>query len=339
MLSTKDYNNQGKIIATIMKGGKKTNQALYIYDKELKDLKNKPDSSKLLKYANPNSKKGNIKKDKYKYLKKKIEEDDDDISESDEETKSEMKNIKNKISDLSLLEFNLDDDDSKLVPTPNIDVERDVFFIGGASGSGKSYISSLIAQNYHTLFPDNEIYLFSRVLEDEAFDRLGYINRIEINAELVEQYQEDPDFYAQFENSLVIFDDIDVLPVIHETVQDQNGKIKSIKIDLSDHIRRIRDFMMSVGRHHSISMMSMVHQLLNYKQTRASILESNFIIFFKNSGDYFVTQLLKKYVGLGPKMIKKILELPSRWCLIAKNNYPKYALYESGAFILDERIL
>ena len=44
---------------------------------------------------------------------------------------------------------------------PNKNTERDIIYVAGMSGSGKSYYIKKYAEEYHAQFPKNEIYLFS----------------------------------------------------------------------------------------------------------------------------------------------------------------------------------
>jgi Cdc6-like AAA superfamily ATPase len=47
-----------------------------------------------------------------------------------------------------------------ILPT-NEKKARDVFYVCGPSGSGKSYVAKAIAEEFHKLHPDSEIYLVS----------------------------------------------------------------------------------------------------------------------------------------------------------------------------------
>ena len=49
---------------------------------------------------------------------------------------------------------------SKLQMIPNTSSERDVYYITGLSGSGKSYFVRLYCEQYKKKFKDNEVYLF-----------------------------------------------------------------------------------------------------------------------------------------------------------------------------------
>ena len=94
-----------------------------------------------------------------------------------------------------------------LVPCPKKD-KREIYYVAGASGSGKSFQARGIAERYKKLFPDREIYLISKLTEDETLDTMKTGKPSRIN---VETLLSNPiDNIDVFENSLVIFDDYDL---------------------------------------------------------------------------------------------------------------------------------
>ena len=59
-------------------------------------------------------------------------------------------------------------------PIPNISKERDILYVVGASGSGKSYFVSQYGKNYKSFYPKNQIYVFSTVDDDkDGIDKIG----------------------------------------------------------------------------------------------------------------------------------------------------------------------
>ena len=80
--------------------------------------------------------------------------------------------------------------------------KRSIFYIAGASGSGKSYIAKHLSEQYQKLFKGRPIYLVSKLKEDETLD--GMADRpLRLN---IEKLTEKPmtDLEA-LRNSLVIF--------------------------------------------------------------------------------------------------------------------------------------
>ena len=189
------------------------------------------------------------------------------------------------------------------------DLTREIYLIAGASGSGKSTITRQIALNYYDLFPDNNIYLFSRVKSDPAFLDLiqkGIILEIELNDEFAEM---EIDIIKNIEESLVIFDDVDTFT---------NKK-------LMDKINSIRLQIMELGRHKSIYTCITSH-LINSndrKFSRTVLNELSRLIVFPQSGSkHQIEYALKTYFGMNKK---QILNTNERWICIGKN-YPQYIL-------------
>lgn len=211
-------------------------------------------------------------------------------------------------------------DDGKLEPTVNFRNERDVLYVFGPSGSGKSHYIGTYIGNYHHTFPDNNIIIFSAVQEDRAFDVYNPI-RIRLNhlmgSEELNLVSPEVLDKSLFEDSLVIFDDIDTI---------SNSSVRGDVI-------KIRDDLLETGRHLRASVAATSHVALDREKTKRMINESHFITFFPRSGQHrAATTFMKEYIGASPQQIKKILELPSRWVTIYKN-YPQYVFYERGAFL------
>ena len=56
-----------------------------------------------------------------------------------------------------------------LVPSSKPTV-REVWYIAGPSGSGKSYIAKGLVERYRKTFPDREVFLVSKLQEDDTLD-------------------------------------------------------------------------------------------------------------------------------------------------------------------------
>ena len=52
------------------------------------------------------------------------------------------------------------------------DIKFRINYIVGASGSGKSYFASKLAEEYKILYPKNPIYLLSYLTDDSSIDRI-----------------------------------------------------------------------------------------------------------------------------------------------------------------------
>jgi len=192
--------------------------------------------------------------------------------------------------------------------------ERQVFYITGMSGSGKSTYVSKIAEVYNKLYPKNQIYLFSNKPEDKVLDQYKYIKRVKLDQSLVD----DPIQLPELKNSLVIFDDIEAIP----------------NKSLSNEMDRLRDMILQQGRSYKISFCYISHLANNYKQTRTILNECHSItIFPAMCTKYSLKYLMDKYFGFGKNDLNKLLSLPSRWVTISKA--PVFVLYEKGGYLLN----
>ena len=75
--------------------------------------------------------------------------------------------------------------DAKFQQIPDKDTERQITYITGASGSGKSTYIKNYCKEYKKIFKKNEIYLFSSLGEDESLDEIQP-KRIKIDQSLVD---------------------------------------------------------------------------------------------------------------------------------------------------------
>ena len=209
--------------------------------------------------------------------------------------------------------------DGKLSPYPSNnkkEQQRDVLYIGGPSGSGKSYLTSIYLKNFRKVFPKHKIYLFSRVEDDEVLDKIPGLQRIMINDELLES----PIDISELNKSCCIFDDVDTIP----------------NTDLRKNIQQLRDDILECGRHNDIYCISTTHVLTNFGSTRVALSEATHIGFFPKSGStYHIIRMLKVYCGLSQKQIKTVMALPSRWVMLCRK-YPQYVLYDNGCYLLSD---
>jgi len=203
--------------------------------------------------------------------------------------------------------------DMMFFPIPDVTLERSIVYAAGRSGSGKSYFCANWLKEYKKLYPDNEIYVFSLIDEDEKIDDIG-VHRIKIDSDLVNRPLEITDFA----DSVVLFDDIDVIDnkKLHEAVYAIMNKI------------------LELGRHYHISTIITNHLLTNGKDTRRILNESQFICIFPASGSFGgISYMLKKYMGFDVSEIKRIKNTKSRWIYI-RNVAPMCVLSSNDAYTM-----
>ena len=204
--------------------------------------------------------------------------------------------------------------EGKFSHIPNTDQERDILYITGPSGSGKSWYANTYIKNYKKTYPKNNIYMFSPVVEDESIS--SDIKRVKLDDRMVT----DPLKIGELAESLVIFDDIDV--------------IKDKK--LREAIYALLNEVLEVGRHIKVSCIITNHLPTNGKETRRIINESHSITYFPAAGSkYQLYRLLQQYIGIDKKDIIKAKNTGSRWITIYKN-YPMFVMTESEMWKLDD---
>lgn len=213
------------------------------------------------------------------------------------------------------------DDNSFFIPSID-DKSRAIYYICGASGSGKSTISRKIIDTFVKAFPDKPVYMFSRLDKDPSFDSLVNKNimiRIKVDESLI---TEPIDVINDIEKcSMVIFDDID-------TISDKKilNALNNIKLQI-----------LEIGRHNKIYCIITSH-LINTNDrnsTRTIMNEMTHLIIFPNGGGsaYQQRYCLDKYIGFNKKQINEIIGTKnSRWVLISKN-YPQYILTEKICYL------
>lgn len=126
--------------------------------------------------------------------------------------------------------------------------KRFIYYIAGASGSGKSYIAKHIAEQYQKQFKNRPVYLVSKLKEDETLDGMT-IKPKRLNIEkLMATPMKD---LEPLRETLVIFDDYDTL---------QGKEAKAVQTLIDD--------ICIMGRHTVTSILILSHHLSNYKSTR-----------------------------------------------------------------------
>jgi hypothetical protein len=192
--------------------------------------------------------------------------------------------------------------------------KRDVFYIAGASGSGKSYIAKGLAEMYRKLHPDREVYLISKLGEDSTLDSMSpKPKRINIQT-LIDDY---PDL-EEFEDCLVIFDDFDTF----------TGDAQKITLKLIDDLA-------TMGRHTRTTMLVLSHYLSNYKQTRLILNEAtHFVVYPQATSHHALSYLLATHVGLSKDDVRDLKKL-GRWVCVAKN-YPQHIISAHTAKVLHQ---
>lgn len=206
-------------------------------------------------------------------------------------------------------------DSGKFFQMPDKNTERQILYITGASGSGKSTYCANYIMEYKKIFPKNDIYVFSALKDDESLDKVEP-KRVKIDERLIS----DPLFVEDFKNSLVVFDDIDV-------ISDKNHRKA---------VYNLLNAILETGRHFRVSCLITNHLPTAREETRRVLNECHSITYFPHSGNKStLNRLLTEIIGLDKEDVSKIKKLKTRWATIFKN-YPQIAMSEKDMWILAD---
>jgi hypothetical protein len=202
-----------------------------------------------------------------------------------------------------------------LLPCPDKE-KRSVYYIAGASGSGKSYVAKNLAERYKKQFPDRNVYLVSKLGEDSTLDSMKTGKPIRLNIEkLMGEPLKD---LEPLRDCLIIFDDYDTF----------TGKEEKC-------VQKLIDDIATMGRHTNTTMLCLTHYLSNYKKTRLMLTEAtHFVLYPQSTGSHALNYMLKTYLGMSPDEVSQLRKSGSRWICVHKN-FPQYCVTETDAWILN----
>lgn len=212
--------------------------------------------------------------------------------------------------------------DYKCVPAetiqqiPDKKKERGIYYITGASGSGKSYYTMNLVNEYKKMYPKNDLFLLTSVEPDgSAIDKIKGLKRFKLD----ESFLKEPFKIEDFKNCMVIFDDTDAI---------SNKPLKQ-------KLTALLDLILDTGRHTNTSCIYTSHIANAGLQTKHILSEAHSItIFPKTLGGRAMKYLLDNYLGLDKQQIKKLKRVDSRWVTIVKT-YPMCVLGEKQCYILS----
>jgi len=205
--------------------------------------------------------------------------------------------------------------DFKLIP--RIGKERDVLYITGQSGSGKTYFTLEYLKEYKNVYKENPIYLFSAIENegegDPYNDKDLNVKRMKMTEDL--KNIKSKDFY----DSCVIFDDMDCY---------RNAKILKI-------VTELRDEMLETGRHNGITMIITYHLPCNGKDTRRLINEATSVTYFPRYSKPKIAYMMETYVGVSKEQLAAFRKLEGRSCTITTIGIP-VVITKKKAFLLNK---
>jgi hypothetical protein len=233
-------------------------------------------------------------------------------------TKTGVKEIDEVYVDSNNPEFNSiklnENEHTQLIPSNR---ERDVLYITGSSGSGKSYFALQFLHQYHLKYKKNPVYLFSSLTEDATLDKFKPLKRVNINT---------PEFLNEefnindFADSCIIFDDTDCI------------RYKP----LHNKIQGLLNIILETGRHSRTTCIYTSHLPSKGMETKRILNEAHSITFFTAGlGNVSLKYLMEQQMGLDQKQRKAIKCNKSRASTFIKT-FPNLILYDKGCYVLND---
>lgn len=231
--------------------------------------------------------------------------------------REDRKLVKNMVDEI---ELNDEDEVMQHMPYLNLKkgITRQILYISGASGSGKSFYTSMYLKQYSRMFPKNPIYLFSSLAKDDIIDKCKNVVRIDFK---------DKSFYEatytieNFKDSLILYDDTEMI----------SSKFISTKL------RDLQDLILTTGRHSGTFFIITSHKCNDRDKTKLVLSESNSITLFTDTmGAKQLDYALTSGFGFNSKEIDIIRRLDTRWITVLRTA-PVTVMHEKGIFTLSRK--
>ena len=163
------------------------------------------------------------------------------------------------------------------------------------SGSGKSTYTRKYLEQRKEKSKEKNIYMFNSLPEDESLDDIKP-KRIRLDASLYE----DPIVIKESADSIIIFDDIDVI---------SDRKIR-------EEVYKILNKVLEIGRYFKISALCTNHLPTNGKYTSRLLNEAHQVVYVPHSASGRIKYLLVDYLGLDKKQVVYFRRQNSRWWVL-----------------------
>lgn len=198
----------------------------------------------------------------------------------------------------------------------NTSQERQIMYVTGQSGSGKSFWCRRYLESYQKVYPDRPIYLFSSIAEDDSIDKIKNLQRVKLTPELIHE-----EFSAEdFKDSCVVMDDCDVI----------------LDKALRKKVLQIQGSILQIGRHFNVSCLITSHVATNGADTKLILTESHSITLFPNNMNArSLKYLCESYMGLDKNEIKQLKKLKGRSVTFCKT-FPKVIVSDKELYIMNQ---
>lgn len=219
---------------------------------------------------------------------------------------------------------------------------RDVIYLYGCSGAGKSYWLREYLKAYHGLWPRRKIFLISALDEDETLDEED-----KLFTRLSPKSLQTPDSYKsvpkRFEQALVIADDIEGLnpkPPKRKRVirmRGVGGEAPPPPPDIPSEreaVLKLLDAIATKGRHTETTLLWAAHLPSDFQRSRIILSEaSRYVIYPHGSSLAHVARLVGDYGGVDKKEVERLRLMEDRSIVIGVR-YPRYLLSDSTVELL-----
>lgn len=177
--------------------------------------------------------------------------------------------------------------------------DRNLIYITGPSGAGKSIIAAEFAKQYISLNPTNKVFYCcsTDIRDDRTWGELEFVKQLDVNkfySDELEQEEEREMIREMFANSMIVFDDLDMLPPAKKKIMTRfQGKI------------------VEVGRKYEISCVIISHIICGGVNTKMVLNECNMYITWKSmiKGN----RLLKHYKGFADDTLEEHWRMTKSW--------------------------
>lgn len=196
---------------------------------------------------------------------------------------------------------------TRILSVDKPDKKREVVYITGPNGVGKTIFEDNYAILYKKIYPTRKIFFFSIPInlgytKDCALTKSNEYEFVNV-CDFVKLIEDNDIDDNKFKESLMIFDDLSL-------------DAKGTKL-IWDFINKITE----TYRKLNTSILVSAHLTTNYKLTRSIIGETDRYVFFPHSLAGRSNRLLKDYYKIPQKTIDKILKTTSTWvCVDAKKS-------------------
>jgi hypothetical protein len=197
-------------------------------------------------------------------------------------------------------------------------INRQILYISGASGSGKSFYTAAYLKEYHKKYPKNPIFIFSSLTEDKTIDECKNVIRIDFKDESF--YLADYSVIEKWKDCLVVYDDT-------EMIADPFVATK---------LKNLQDLILTTGRHTNTFCIVTSHVANARERTRLILIESFSITLFLDTMGYKnLSYALETGFGFKRSQIDMLKMIDSRWITIFRTS-PITVMHEKGIFTMQK---